>query len=374
MSYKIFTISPGSTSTKCAVFEDNKCLFKENISHEPEILKEFPTVNSQRPFRVGVVMAVLHSHGFQLRDMDAFAAYSGGLESTPGGIFPVNQKMLVDAMSGRIADHPAVLGSQIIGEFSTALGKPAYVIDPPDVDEFDDIARISGIKGIYRESHVHVLNQKEVARRMAAELGKRYDECNFIVCHVGGGLSIAAHKQGRMVDANDVVNGDGPMAPNRSGYVPMLPFAKMCTSGEYTYDDMKALVSKTGGLKSLSGTDDNIKLKEIDAFSYNLAKYIGSYACVLEGKVDAIILTGGVSKDEEFVESIRKYAGWIAPVKSYGGDFEMEALAEGALRVLRGEEEPKEYTGVNLRSTREYLCSADSILNRKKFKTVHALI
>ena len=343
MSYKIFTISPGSTSTKCAVFEDNKCLFKENISHEPEILKEFPTVNSQRPFRVGVVMAVLHSHGFQLRDMDAFAAYSGGLESTPGGIFPVNQKMLVDAMSGRIADHPAVLGSQIIGEFSTALGKPAYVIDPPDVDEFDDIARISG---------------KEVARRMAAELGKRYDECNFIVCHVGGGLSIAAHKQGRMVDANDVVNGDGPMAPNRSGYVPMLPFAKMCTSGEYTYDDMKALVSKTGGLKSLSGTDDNIKLKEMrdsgdrwaslvyDAFSYNLAKYIGSYACVLEGKVDAIILTGGVSKDEEFVDSIRKYAGWIAPVKSYGGDFEMEALAEGALRVLRGEEEPKEYTGV----------------------------
>ena len=164
MSYKIFTISPGSTSTKCAVFEDSKLLFKENISHEPEVLKQFPTVNSQRPFRVGVVMAVLHTHGFQLRDMDAFAAYSGGLESTPGGIFPVNQKMLVDAMSGRIADHPAVLGSQIIGEFATALGKPAYVIDPPDVDELDDIARISGVKGVYRESHVHVLNQKEVAR------------------------------------------------------------------------------------------------------------------------------------------------------------------------------------------------------------------
>ncbi len=366
MSYRIFTISPGSTSTKCAVFEDGKCLFKENISHEPEILKEFPTVNSQRPFRVGVVMAVLHSHGFQLRDMDAFAAYSGGLESTPGGIFPVNQKMLVDAMSGRIADHPAVLGSQIIGEFSTALGKPAYVIDPPDVDEFDDIARISGIKGIYRESHVHVLNQKEVARRMAAELGRKYEECNFIVCHVGGGLSIAAHKQGRMVDANDVVNGDGPMAPNRSGYVPLLPFARMCTSGKYSYEEIKALVAKTGGLKSLAGTDDNIRLKEMrdsgdrwaalvyDAFSYNLAKYIGSYACVLEGKVDAIIMTGGVSNDEEFIDSIRKYAGWIAPVKAYGGDFEMEALAEGALRVLRGEEEPKEYTGVPVFSGFEY--------------------
>ncbi len=357
MSYKIFTISPGSTSTKCAVFEDSKCLFRENISHEPEVLNQFPTVNSQRPFRVGVVMAVLHSHGFQLRDMDAFAAYSGGLESTSGGIFPVNQKMLVDAMSGRIADHPAVLGSQIIGEFATALGKPAYVIDPPDVDEFDDIARISGIRGIYRESHVHVLNQKEVARRMAAELGKKYEECNFIVCHIGGGLSIAAHKQGRMVDANDVVNGDGPMAPNRSGYVPLIPFARLCTSGEYSFDDVKAIVSKTGGLKSLTGTDDILEIKKqreggdrwaalvYDAFTYNLAKYIGSYACVLEGKVDGIILTGGVSNDEEMVAGINKYCGWIAPVKSYGGDFEMEALAEGALRVLRGEEEPKEYTG-----------------------------
>ncbi len=357
MPYRIFTLSPGSTSTKCAVFEDDKCLFKENISHEPEILKEFPTVNSQRPFRVGVVMAVLHSHGFQLRDMDAFAAYSGGLVSTPGGIFPVNQKMLVDAMSGKVADHPAVLGSQIIGEFSTALGKPAYVIDPPDVDEFDDIARISGIKGIYRESHVHVLNQKEVARRMASELGKRYEDCNFVVCHVGGGLSIAAHKHGRMVDANDVVNGDGPMAPNRSGYVPLMPLVKMCYSGDNTFDDMKALVSKTGGLKSLVGTDDNIALKKLrdegdgwaslvyDAFAYNLAKYIGSYACVLEGKVDAIIMTGGVSNDEELIAAIEKYCGWIAPVKAYGGDFEMEALAAGAIRALKGEEELLEYTG-----------------------------
>ena len=358
MSYRIFTISPGSTSTKCAVCEDSKLLFKENISHEPEVLKQFPTVNSQRPFRVGVVMAVLHTHGYQLRDMDAFAAYSGGLESTPGGIFPVNQKMLVDAMSGRIADHPAVLGSQIIGEFATALGKPAYVIDPPDVDELDDIARISGIKGVYRESHVHVLNQKEVARRMAAELGKKYDECNFIVCHVGGGLSIAAHCHGRMIDANDVVNGDGPMAPNRTGYVPLMPIVKMCYSGEYTVDDIKALITKNGGLKSLAGTDDIKKIKSMrdsgdkwaglvyDAFAYNLGKYIGSYACVLRGKVDAIILTGGVSNDEEFVENIRSYTEWIAPVKAYGGDFEMEALAEGALRALRGEEELKEYTGV----------------------------
>jgi butyrate kinase len=269
-------------------------------------------------------------------------------------------------MSGRIADHPAVLGSQIIGEFSTALGKPAYVIDPPDVDEFDDIARISGIKGIYRESHVHVLNQKEVARRMAAELGKRYDECNFIVCHIGGGLSIAAHKQGRMVDANDVVNGEGPMAPNRSGYVPLLPLVKKCCADGAEYGGIEAMIAKTGGLKSLTGTDDMLEIKAkrdggdrwsalvYDAFAYNLAKYIGSYACVLEGRVDAIIMTGGVSNDEEFIDNIRKYAGWIAPVKVYGGDFEMESIAAGVLRVIRGEEEPKEYTGVPVFSGFEY--------------------
>lgn len=358
MSYKIFTLSPGSTSTKCAVFEDDMCLFKENITHSPEVLKKYPTVNSQRPFRAEVVTDALARHGFELNDMDAFAAYSGGLESTPGGIFPVNQKMLDDAMSGRIADHPAVLGSQIIAEFSETYGKPAYVIDPPDVDEFDDLARISGIKGIYRESHVHVLNQKEVARRMAAEIGKRYEDCNFIVCHVGGGLSIAAHKHGRMVDANDVVNGDGPMAPNRSGYVPLMPFAKLCFSEGASFGDVKALIAKTGGLKSLTGTDDNREIKKrmedgdkwaalsYKAFAYNLAKYIGSYACVLEGQVDAIVMTGGVSNDDDFITAVSQYAGWIAPIKAYGGDFEMEALAAGAIRALNGEEELREYTGV----------------------------
>ena len=358
MGYKIFTLSPGSTSTKCAVFDDDLLLFKENIKHPAEVLKGFPSVNAQRPYRVGVVMDRLHEHGFRLRDMDAYAAYSGGLESTPGGVFPVNEKMLEDAASGRIADHPAMLGAQIIGEFARALGVPAYVVDPPDVDEFDDISRISGIKGIYRESHVHVLNQKAVARRQAAAMGREYKDCRFIVCHVGGGLSIAAHRDGRMVDANDVVNGEGPMAPNRSGYVPLLPLAKMCYSGEYEYGDILRMVSKEGGLRSLAGTDDIIEIKEMrdqgdrwaglvyDAFAYNLAKYIGSYACVLEGRVDAIIMTGGVSNDEEFIDNIRRYAGWIAPIAVYGGDLEMESLAEGALRVLRGEEEPLEYTGV----------------------------
>lgn len=366
MSYKIFTLSPGSTSTKCAVFEDGQIVFKENIVHPEEELAKFETVNDQRPYRVSEIRRVINGAGYRLRDMDAYAAYSGGLESTSGGVFPVNEKMLEDSLSGRIAEHPAMLGAQIIHEFAEVLGKPAFVVDPPDADEFIDLARISGIKGIYRQSHVHVLNQKEVARRAARELGSTYEKCNLIVCHIGGGLSVAAHRHGQMIDGNDVLNGEGPMAPNRSGYVPLLPLVKRCCDGTWDYKTAKKIISKEGGLKSLTGTDDILEIKRrrddgdewcrlvYDAFAYNLAKYIGSYACVLEGRVDAIVLTGGVSKDEEFVELIRKYAGWIARVISFGGDFEMEALALGAIRALSGEEELKVYTGVPTWSGFEY--------------------
>lgn len=358
MSYKIFTLSPGSTSTKLAVFEDDKMLFKANVQHDPEKLKSFQRVSDQKPYRVETILTELKANGIAIEDMDAFSAYSGGLESTPGGIFPVNDKILEDCSSGRLMEHPAILGAQIIGDFAQKTGKPAYLVNPPDVDEFEDVARVAGIKGVYRESHVHVLNQKEVAMRAAAELGKKYEECNLVVCHVGGGLSITAQKQGRIVDGNDVLNGDGPMAPNRSGYVPLLPIIKMCYSGKYTEKEMKTKVSKTGGLVSLLGTDNMLEIKSrmakgdkwaalvYENFAYQLAKYIGSYACVLEGKVDAIVMTGGVSNDEGFIANVKKYAGWIAPMIVYGGDFEMEALASGAVRALSGQEPTKEYTGI----------------------------
>ncbi len=357
MGYKIFTLSPGSTSTKLAVFDGEERLFKANVQHDTEKLKTFARVSEQLPYRVETIMEELKNNNIDIKDMDAFAAYSGGLESTTTGIFPVNAKILDDCSSGRLMEHPAILGAQIINAFAVETGKPAYLVNPPDADEFDDVSRISGIKGIHRESHIHVLNQKEVALRAAAQLGKKYDECNFIVCHVGGGLSIAAHKQGKIVDGNDVLNGDGPISPNRSGYVPLLPVIKMCYSGKYTLDEMKAKVSKTGGLLGLVGTDNMLEIKDriakgdqwaeliYRAFAYNLAKYIGSYACVLEGKVDGIVMTGGVSNDKDFIENVRKYAGWIGEIIVMAGDFEMEALASGAIRALNGEEELLEYTG-----------------------------
>ncbi|MFV0466228.1 MAG: butyrate kinase [Lachnospiraceae bacterium] len=360
MAYKIFTLSPGSTSTKLAVFEDEKRIVKVNVAHDPEKLMTFQEISDQLPYRMETILSELEKAGIDLKDMDAFAAYSGGLNSMVGGIYPVNETLLEHSRQGLTVKHPAILGAQLIHAFSEEYGAPAYVVNPPDVDEFEDLARVTGLKGIYRESRIHVLNQKEVAIRYAAELGKKYEDCSFVVCHVGGGLSIAAHRNGLMVDGNDVLNGDGPMAPNRSGEVPAVPLIKMCFSGQFTEKEMIAKIGKTGGLLGHLGTDDVLQIHSrmndgdayakliLDAMAYQLSKYIGSYAVVLEGKVDGIILTGGVSNDKYFTDQIEKRCSFIAPIKIYGGDFEMEALASGAIRALTGEEETKQYSGISV--------------------------
>lgn len=262
MCYRILTVSPGSTSTKFAVFENENVILKENLTHSQEDLSAFRTVSDQLTYRADLIRSHLTQHKFAISAMDAFSAYSGGLVSTPSGIFPVNKEILKDCTSGRLFEHPAILGAQIIHKFSEETGKPAYLVNPPDTDELDDLSRICGLHNIYRESHVHVLNQKEVAMRAAQSLNRSYSDCNFVVCHVGGGLSIAAHKKGKMTDANDVLNGDGPMAPNRSGYVPIIPIIKMCYSGNYTQAEMESMISKKGGLASLLGTDNTKKIKK----------------------------------------------------------------------------------------------------------------
>lgn len=355
--YKIFTLSPGSTSTKLAVFENHNVIFRANVAHDSEKLKPFVEISDQLSYRKETILLELEKAQVELSQMDAFAAYSGGLESMIGGIYPVNEMILKHSKEGGTVKHPAILGAQLIHAFSEEYGAPAYLVNPPDVDEFQDLSRITGLKGIYRESRVHVLNQKEVAMRYAHELGKEYEQCNFVVCHVGGGLSITAQNHGFIIDGNDVLNGDGPMAPNRSGEVPAVPLIKMCFSGKFTEKEMIAKISKTGGLLSHLGTDSTLEIAKrikdgdkyakliYDGMAYQLSKYIGSYAVVLEGKVDGIILTGGVSNDKYFTNQIKERCSWIAPVKVYGGDFEMEALAAGAIRILSKMEEPKVYTG-----------------------------
>lgn len=355
MGKRIMTLSPGSTSTKIAVFEEKNQIFKTNVRHDPEKLNSFSTVMEQYPYRIKTILAELEKHEVLLSSIDAFAAYSGGLEPSESGIFPVNEKMIEDSLSGKV-NHPAVLGAALIREL--AEGKPCYVVNPPDSDEFDDLARITGLKGIYRECRIHVLSQKEAARRYCISIGKKQEECNLIVAHIGGGLSVSAQRHGRIIDGNDVLNGSGPMAPNRSGSIPAMEIVKMCFGGKYTEKEMRNLIGKTGGLLNHLGTDDTREIKErihngstyakliYDAMAYQTAKEIAGYAAVLEGRVDGIVLTGGVVNDECFVNEITKRVDWIAPVRVYGGDFEMEALCAGALSALDGTAVLKEYTGI----------------------------
>ena len=356
-NYRIFTLSPGSTSTKLAVFEGETRVFKANVSHDPAVLAEFKEIKDQLPYRIATILEALNENGQSLETIDAFSAYSGGLEPMEGGIYSVDELILKDSREGRTVKHPALLGAQIIDAFAKERNVPAFLVNPPDVDEFQDLARVTGMKGLYRESRVHVLNQKEVAIRYATTLGKTYEDINVIVAHVGGGLSVAAHKKGKMIDGNDVLNGDGPMAPNRSGSLPAVGLIKMAFSGEFTEKELIGKVSKTGGLLGHLGTDNTLEIKKrikegdqyadliYKAMAYQLSKFIGSYGAVLEGEVDGILLTGGVSNDPDFVANVAKRTSFIAPVVAYGGDFEMEALASGAIRALEGEEALKQYSG-----------------------------
>ncbi len=354
---KFFAINPGSTSTKIALFEDETCLFSSNVSHEQEVLATFKEIKDQLGYRKETILSEVKKAGYSLDDVDAFVGRGGGLMPLEGGTYKINDILLDHARACLAGAHPATLGSQLAYQFAGEFGGDCYVVNPPDVDEFEEIARISGLKGIYRESRIHALNQKEIGLRYGAASGKPYDQSNLIIAHIGGGISITAHKKGKMVDSNDILNGDGPMAPTRSGSIAVKKIIAMCYSGQFTEREMKDKVSKNGGLIDHLGTAD---VREIlgriedgdayakivlDAMLYQITKTMGSMAAVLKGQVDQIVLTGGISHSEYVVNKIKEYAGFIAGVTVMAGEFEMEALAAGAKRVMTGLEEAKEYTG-----------------------------
>ena len=357
-TYRILVINPGSTSTKVGVFDGETEVFTKNVSHEAEKLAEFASVSDQMPYRRDLILGALEENGVALETIDAFVGRGGGLLALEGGTYAVNDVMLDHAYRGANGvQHPAQLGSQLANAFATAAGKPAFVVNPPDTDELCDLARMTGIKGVYRNVHLHALNLKETAIRHAHGMGKRYDECNFIVCHIGGGISISAHQQGKMIDGYDIVQGEGAMAPTRCGAVPVAGILDYLEAG-HSIKEARALCMKTGGFVDLLGTSDAIEVSQRaadgdaaaarawNAMLYQLNKYIGSMATVLGGKVDGILLGGGMVHNKELVKSIEDNCGWIAPVSAYPGEFELEAMAAGAIRVLDGEEEAKTYTGV----------------------------
>lgn len=357
-NYKVFAINSGSTSTKIAMFEGEKEIFSRNISHDAEKLKEFKEISDQLPYRKEMILNVLKEEGQTLEGVDAFSARGGGLVNVEGGVYTIGEKLLEHARECYTVKHPATLGAQLADAFSKEFGGAAFVVNPPDVDEFQDVARVTGLKGVYRESRIHALNQKEIGIRFAAKQGKKYEDMNLIICHIGGGISVTAHRMGKMVDSNDIANGDGPMAPTRCGQLPVKDVVTMCYSGKYTEKEMREKITKTGGLVDHLGTSDAREVTAMiengnkyakliyDSMIYEIGKTAGSMAAVLHGKIDGIVLTGGISHDKYVVEKLTEMLSFIAPVTVMAGEFEMEALAAGAIRVLSGEEEAKTYTGI----------------------------
>ncbi len=357
MSYKILTVNPGSTSTKVGYFDGDREIFSVNVSHDANKLKEFSSISDQLPYRKETILEALKKADINLEEADAFVGRGGGLLAVEGGTYEVNDILLDHAYRGANGvQHPAQLGSQIAHEFAVQFNKPCFVVNPPDTDEICTEARMTGVKGVYRNVHLHALNLKETAIRHAESMGKRYEDCNFIVCHIGGGLSISAHRRGRMIDGNDIVGGEGPMAPTRCGAVPAAEMIRYC----YSHEDQKAtasLCTKSGGFVSHLGTSDarevTQRAKDGDTYAalvwdtmvYQIIRFIGAMAGVLHGEVDGILLGGGMVHNEELVDVITKACSWIAPVSAYPGEFELEAMAAGAIRVLEGKEQAKVYTG-----------------------------
>ena len=356
--FRVLAINPGSTSTKIALFDEHNKIFAESIMHTPDELNRYKDVQDQLEFRTEAVERTIAKSGYALNEVDVFVGRAGGLLSVDCGVYEASDLLVKHASIGMTGQHPAQLGPQISKNLAVKFGKRALVVNPPDVDEFSDVARVTGIKGIYRESHVHALNQKEIAMRYCSERGTKYEKVNLLICHIGGGISVTAHKKGRMVDSNDIIKGSGPMAPTRAGDLPYIKVIELAYSGRYTEKEITDKLNKDGGLADYFGTTDVREvlamIREGDKYAetilhgmiYQIAKYIGAMAVALKGDVDAIILTGGISNSLYICDKIIEYAGWIAEIVIMPGEFELEALAAGALRVMRGDEGVKSYTGI----------------------------
>ncbi|MEO0236927.1 MAG: butyrate kinase [candidate division WOR-3 bacterium] len=353
--YKILTINPGSTSTKIAVYEDDKEIFKKTISHPESEISKYKHIVDQYEFRRAAIEETLKENGFNIKDFDCFVGRGGLVKPIPSGTYKVNEKMIEDLKHSPLGEHASNLGGMIAYEFEKETGKPSYIVDPVVVDEMDDIARITGFPEIERVSIFHALNQKATARRAAKDLGKKYEEINLIVVHLGGGISIGAHRNGKVIDVNNALNGDGPFAPERAGSVPAWGLYKFITETKIEEKDFKKRLAGKAGIVAHLGTNDMRKVEDevkagnkeyeriYKAMAYNIGKWVGMMAAVLHGKVDAIAITGGLAYDKMFVGWIEEMVSFIAPIKVYPGENEMQALALGGLRVLTKEESAKEY-------------------------------
>ncbi|MDR6224612.1 butyrate kinase [Desmospora profundinema] len=352
---RVLAINPGSTSTKIGVYDDEKAILEETLRHDAEELARYPDLFDQYPFRKQVILQTLEREGIHLTGLQAVVGRGGLLRPIPGGTYKVNDAMIRDLRSGRYGEHASNLGAVLARDIAETMNIPAFIVDPVVVDELEPIARISGVPEIERRSIFHALNQKAVARRVAEQMGKRYNEINLVVAHMGGGITVGAHRRGRVVDVNNGLHGEGPFSPERAGTLPVGDLVAISYSGKFFASEIMKMIVGKGGLMGYLGTTDarlvENRIREGDeqarlvyhAMAYQVAKEIGSYAAVLEGNVDGIILTGGLAYGELFTEEIRKRTQWIADVHVVPGENELQALVEGAIRVVRGEEEARIY-------------------------------
>ncbi|PLV32770.1 Butyrate kinase 2 [Bacillus subtilis subsp. subtilis] len=352
---RILTINPGSTSTKIGVFHNERSIFEKTLRHNIEELQRFDRIIDQYEFRKNHILETLHEQGINISKFDAVCARGGLLRPIEGGTYVVNDEMIEDLKSGYAGQHASNLGGIIAREIADGLNIPSYIVDPVVVDEMSVLAKVSGMPEIERKSIFHALNQKAVARKAAASLGKRYENMKMIITHMGGGITIGVHDRGRVADVNNGLHGEGPFSPERAGTVPAGDLVDLCFSGEYTKEEIMKKLVGTGGLLGYLGTNDAVKVEQMiqggdekarfiyDAMAYQVAKEIGAASAALKGEVEAIVLTGGLAYGKSFVSAIRSYIDWISDVLVYPGENELQSLAQGALRVLLGEEQSKQY-------------------------------
>ena len=353
---KILVINPGSTSTKIAVFEETHPIFLKTIKHTIEELKGFEKITDQLQFRKNLIMQELISEQIELSQIKIVMGRGGMIKPVESGVYQVNEKMKKDLRSGILGEHASNLGGLIADEIIQNLsGAKAYIADPVVVDELQDLARITGHPLFERKSIFHALNQKAIGRSYAHSVNRNYEDMNLIIAHLGGGISIGTHFKGRVIDVNQALDGEGPMSPERSGSLPMGDLLKACFSSQYSYKDLQKIINGEGGYVAYFGTNDAYKIEMMakngdykasliqEALGYQVAKYIGASASVLGGKVDAIILTGGLAYNKIITEFISTHVSFISPVFVFPGEDEMKALAMNALLILNSQIECKEY-------------------------------
>ena len=350
---KLLIINPGSTTTKFAVYEDETALIDETLTHDIRELGKFEKLTDQYDFRKHIIVDYVTNAGHEIDSFDAIVGRGGLVKPITGGTYSVNDDLKRDLRLGVQGEHASNLGGLIADAIAAQIGKPAFIVDPVVVDELEDIARVSGHPWIRRRSIFHALNQKAIARAYCKEVGKTYGEVTVVVAHMGGGISVGLHHKGKVIDVNNALDGEGPFSPERSGTLPVGDLARLCYDGK-SHGEIKKAICGAGGIVAYFDTNDVKELVDksetnpevklvIDAMIYQIGKEIAALSAVVCGKIEAILLTGGLAFGKYIVEGIEKRIGFLAPVKTYPGGHEHLALAQGALRVLRGEEEAKIY-------------------------------